>query len=58
MRERAALLAQPIEQGADALAAHAQRLSDVHWRTVVPFDGRPVGVIIHHAASVLSHKLT
>ena len=52
MSTRAALLAQRIEQGAQALAAFAQGLSDDQWRTVVPPDGRAVGVIIHHVASV------
>ena len=52
MSTRATLLAQRIEQGAQALAAFAQGLSDDQWRTVVPPDGRAVGVIIHHVASV------
>ncbi len=52
MSTRAKLLAQRIEQGADALAAFAQGLSDAQWHTVVPSDGRQVGVIIHHVASV------
>ena len=52
MSRRAALLAQRIEQGAHALAAFAQGLSDAQWHTVVPPDGRQVGVIIHHVASV------
>ncbi|MGD1155577.1 MAG: DinB family protein [Terriglobia bacterium] len=52
MSTRAALLAQRIEQGAHALAAFAQGLSDAQWHTVVPPDGRQVGVIIHHVASV------
>jgi hypothetical protein len=52
MSKRAELLAERIEQGAGALAAFAQGLSDAQWRTVVPPDGRPVAVIIHHVASV------
>ena len=52
MSTRAEALAQRIEQGADALAAFAQGLSDAQWRTVVPPDGRKAGVIIHHVASV------
>jgi hypothetical protein len=52
MSTRAALLAQRIEQGADALAAFAQGLSDAQWRTAVPPDGREVGAIVHHVASV------
>jgi DinB superfamily len=52
MSKRAEALAQRIEQGAQTLAAYAQGLSDAQWRTTVPPDGRPVGVIIHHVASV------
>jgi DinB family protein len=52
MSTRATLLAQRIEQGADALAVFAEGLSEAQWRTVVQPDGRPVGVIIHHVASV------
>ena len=52
MSARAEALAQRIEQGAHALAAFAQELSDAQWHTVVPPDGRQVGVIIHHVASV------
>jgi len=52
MSTRAEALAQRIEQGAQALAAYAQGLSEAQWRTPVPPDGRQVGVIIHHVASV------
>ncbi|HSB13828.1 MAG TPA: DinB family protein [Bryobacteraceae bacterium] len=52
MSTRAALLAQRIGQGADTLAAFAEGLSDAQWHTVVPRDGRQVGVIIHHVASI------
>jgi hypothetical protein len=49
---RADLLAQRITDGAEALATYAQGLSDAQWRAVVPPDGRQVGVIVHHVASV------
>jgi DinB superfamily len=52
MSRRAEVLAERIEQGAEALAAFAQGLSDAQWRKVVPPDGRQAGVIIHHVASV------
>src|SRR5262245_29969875 len=52
MSKRAEALAQRIELGAQTLAAYAQGLSDAQWRTTVPPDGRQVGVIIHHVASV------
>jgi len=52
MGKRTEALAARIEQGADGLAAFAEGLSDADWRCVVPPDGRTVGVIIHHVASV------
>lgn len=52
MGKRADALAGRIEQGAGVLAAFAQGLSDEQWRRVVPPDGRTVGVIVHHVASV------
>jgi Mycothiol maleylpyruvate isomerase N-terminal domain len=50
--ERAHALAVRLEQGAQALATFAGVLSDVEWNTVVPRDGRTVGVVVHHVASV------
>ena len=55
MGRRAELLAARIEEGAAGLAAFAEQLSDAEWRTPVPGsgrDGRSVGVIVHHVASV------
>ena len=52
MSQRAEALAKRIEQGAQSLAAYAEGLSDAQWRTVVPPDGRTVGVIINHVATV------
>ena len=52
MSTRTEALAQRIEQGAHALATFAQGLSDAQWRTAAPPDGRQVGVIISHVASV------
>jgi hypothetical protein len=50
---RAELLADRIEEGAAALAAFAEGLSESEWRTPVSgSDRRPVGVIVHHVASV------
>ncbi len=34
------------------MAAFANTLTDAQWRTRVPKDGRTVGVIVHHVASV------
>src|SRR4051794_22682901 len=52
MDKRAELLAERIETGAQALAEFAQGLSEGEWRTTVLPDGRTVGVIVHHVASV------
>jgi hypothetical protein len=52
MTVRAAALAARIEQGATELAAFAESLTDQEWRHVVHPDGRTVGVVIHHVASV------
>jgi len=52
MNTRAQVLADRIEQGADALAAFAKTLSPAEWKTPLPKDGRPIGVVIHHVASV------
>jgi hypothetical protein len=50
---RAELLADRIEEGAAGLAAFAEGLSELEWRTPVSgSDRRPVGVIVHHVASV------
>ena len=50
---RAELLANRIEEGAAGLAAFAEDLSDVEWRTPMSVkDRRTVGVIVHHVASM------
>jgi hypothetical protein len=45
-------LADRLEQGAGALIAFAQGLTDAQWKTRTPHDGRTVGVIVHHVGSV------
>ena len=52
MSKRSDYLAQRIEQGAEAMASLAERLTDAQWQTVVPNDQRTVGVLIHHVASL------
>jgi hypothetical protein len=50
---RAELLADRIEEGAAALAAFAEGLSEAEWlEPVSGTDRRPVGVIVHHVASM------
>ena len=57
MTTRAEKLASRLEQGAKALAEFAGRLSDAQWRTPLPGDGRPIGVVVHHVASVYPIEL-
>lgn len=52
MGQRAQVLGDRIEQGADALAAFVRTLSEADWRTAVPKDGRTVGVVVHHVANI------
>jgi len=45
-------LAERLEQGARALASFASTLTDAEWQTRLPKDGRKVGVIVHHVATM------
>jgi hypothetical protein len=49
---RARVLAERLEQGARALEAVAARLTQAEWQTRIPGDGRTVGVVVHHVASM------
>jgi len=49
---RANALAERLEQGATALAEAAAALSDKEWQTRIPGDGRKIGVVVHHVASM------
>lgn len=49
---RSAHLAARLERGARELAEFARSLTDDEWRMTTPGDGRPVGVIVHHVATV------
>src|SRR4051812_8960399 len=49
---RAEALAERLEKGAGALAAVARSLGAVEWQTGIPGDGRTVGVIVHHVATM------
>src|SRR6185436_2705628 len=52
-RPRADALADRIEQGAALLAEFAEQLSETEWAMpVTATDRRPLGVIVHHVASV------
>ena len=49
---KAGALAERLERGADALADLAISLTEIEWQTRLARDGRRVGVIVHHVASV------
>ncbi|MBK5293138.1 MAG: hypothetical protein JJE04_15880 [Acidobacteriia bacterium] len=50
-------LAARLEAGATALAAFVAPLSETEWQTRVPIDGRKIGVVVHHVASVYPIEL-
>jgi len=52
MSTRAEALAARIELGARFLADYAERLTELEWNTALRPDGRTVGVIVHHVASM------
>src|SRR5215210_2692343 len=52
MPQRSEALAQRLEEGARSLAALAGTLSDSEWQTRLPKDGRAVGVVVHHVATM------
>lgn len=52
MSTRAEILAANLETGAAALAAFASSLTPAEWETRLPRDGRKVGIVVHHVASV------
>ena len=49
---RAEALARRLELGIDAMIAFANSLTERQWQTAIPKDGRKVGVVVHHVASV------
>ncbi len=51
-RARANALADRLEQGAMALGTLASGLTDAEWETRIPKDGRKVGVVVHHVATM------
>lgn len=50
--QRANALADRLEQGARALAAVASALTEAEWQTRIPGDGRKIGVVVHHVATM------
>ena len=52
MSRRSDALADRLEYGASALADLASELTDAEWQTRIPHDGRKIGVVVHHVASM------
>lgn len=52
MSQRTNALAAALEEGARALAEFANALAEQEWETRLPHDGRKIGVIVHHVATV------
>jgi hypothetical protein len=51
-RSRSRALAERLERGARDLIALAGTLTPSEWETRIPKDGRKVGVVVHHVASM------
>ena len=52
MNPRSEAVAARLEAGATALAAFAATLSETEWQMRLPKDGRKIGVVVHHVASM------
>ena len=52
MSQRSNALAERLERGAQNLAAVASALTDAEWQARIPKDGRKIGVVVHHVASM------
>ena len=52
MSKRSYELARRLELGAIALEAFASSLTEDEWQSRLPHDGRRIGVVVHHVASV------
>ena len=52
MSKRSYELARRLELGALALEAFASSLTEFEWQIRLPRDGRKIGVLVHHVASV------
>ena len=52
MKNRTNALADRLERGARKLANLASALTTAEWESPLPRDGRKIGVVVHHVASV------
>ena len=52
MSKRSNALAERLENGASALELFANELTEAEWQSRVPGDGRRIGVVVHHVATM------
>lgn len=52
MNTRAEALAARLEEGASLLAAYAEKMTPQQWATPVDQDGRTIGILVHHVATM------
>jgi hypothetical protein len=52
MGNRIEALAATLEEGAETLATLASSMAPAEWEARLPHDGRKVGVVVHHVASM------
>jgi hypothetical protein len=52
VKTRSQILAERLDQGARMLASVAEGLTEQQWQSPIPGDGRKVGVVVHHVASI------
>ena len=57
MSKRAEALAQRMAQGHQELVAFIEGCSEAEWQTYSPDEGRSVGVLVHHVASMLPAEI-
>jgi hypothetical protein len=57
LNHRSEALATRLENGATALAAFAATLSEAEWQMRLPNDGRKIGVVVHHVASMYTIEI-
>ena len=57
MNKRSNALADRLERGVSALRTFANQLTTAEWKAPVPKDGRSVGVVVHHVASVFPTEI-
>ena len=58
MTKRTEALAERLELGVRQLTDLARSLTDEQWQVRVPHDGRKIGVVVHHVATMYPIEIT